>query len=125
MAAAMPARAQDFPNRTITWVVPGGPGSVLDIAARLIAGKLALRLGQSVVVDNRLGAGGTVAAEIAARAAPDGHTLFFGNFATFAIAPLLIPNLRYEAQRDFLPGNCSRSPSGSSISGCRLRGELR
>ena len=99
----MPARAQDFPNRTITWVVPGGPGSVLDIAARLIAGKLAPRLGQSVVVDNRLGAGGTVAAEIAARAAPDGHTLFFGNFATFAIAPLLIPNLRYEAQRDFLP----------------------
>jgi tripartite-type tricarboxylate transporter receptor subunit TctC len=53
------------------------------------------------VVDNRLGAGGTTAAEFAARAAPDGHTLFFGNFATFAIAPLLIPNLRYDAQRDF------------------------
>src|SRR3954464_13404431 len=87
-----PARADDFPKRSITWVVPGGPGSVLDIAARLIATKLAARLRQPVGVDNRLGAGGTAAAEVAARAAPDGHTLFFGNFATFAIAPLLIPN---------------------------------
>ena len=100
---ARPARANAFPNRTLTWVVPGGPGSVLDVAARLISLKLAARLGQSVVVDNRLGAGGTAAAEVAARAAPDGHTLFFGNFATFAIAPLLIPNIRYDAQRDFLP----------------------
>lgn len=76
---------------------------MLDIAARLLVTKLAPRLGQSVVVDNRLGAGGTAAAELVARAPPDGHTLFFGNFATFAIAPLLIPNLRYDAQRDFLP----------------------
>ncbi|MCB4821184.1 Bug family tripartite tricarboxylate transporter substrate binding protein [Roseicella aerolata] len=97
------ARAQDFPNRTITWIVPGGPGAVLDVAARLIATKLSPRLGQSVVIENRLGAGGTAAAEAAARAAPDGHTLFFGNFATFAIAPLLIPNLRYDARRDFAP----------------------
>ncbi|TCZ51787.1 Bug family tripartite tricarboxylate transporter substrate binding protein [Roseicella aquatilis] len=97
------ARAQDFPNRTLTWVVPGGPGSVLDVAARLIATRMGPRLGQNVVIDNRLGAGGTAAAEFAARSAPDGHTLFFGNFATFAIAPLLIPNLRYDAQRDFLP----------------------
>ncbi|MFZ4408625.1 MAG: Bug family tripartite tricarboxylate transporter substrate binding protein [Paracraurococcus sp.] len=76
---------------------------MLDIAARLVASKLAPRLGQGVVVDNRLGAGGTAAAELVARSAPDGHTLFFGNFATFAIAPLLIPNLRYDAQRDFAP----------------------
>ncbi|TDH57980.1 tripartite tricarboxylate transporter substrate binding protein [Dankookia rubra] len=100
---ARPARAETFPNRTLTWIVPGGPGSVLDVAARLISLKMAARLGQSVVVDNRLGAGGTVAAEYVARAAPDGHTLFFGNFATFAIAPLLIPNIRYDAQRDFVP----------------------
>jgi tripartite-type tricarboxylate transporter receptor subunit TctC len=95
-------RAEPFPSRTLTWVVPGGPGSVLDVAARLIASKLAPRLGQNVVVDNRLGAGGTIAAEYVARSAPDGHTLFFGNFATFAIAPLLIPNIRYDAQRDFV-----------------------
>ncbi|MBK1661011.1 Bug family tripartite tricarboxylate transporter substrate binding protein [Paracraurococcus ruber] len=103
LIAGRTARAQDFPTRTITWVVPGGPGSVLDVAARLLATKLAPRLGQSVVVDNRLGAGGTAAAELVARSAPDGHTLFFGNFATFAIAPLLIPNIRYDAQRDFAP----------------------
>lgn len=96
-------RAEDFPNRTVTWVVPGGPGSVLDVGARVIATRLAPRLGQSVVIDNRLGAGGTAAAEFVARAAPDGHTLFYGNFATFAIAPLIIPNLRYDAQRDFAP----------------------
>jgi tripartite-type tricarboxylate transporter receptor subunit TctC len=95
--------AAEFPTRTITWVVPGSPGGVLDVAARLIATKLVPRLGQGVVIDNRLGAGGTAAAEFVARAAPDGHTLFFGNFATFAIAPLLIPNLRYDARRDFLP----------------------
>lgn len=103
LAMPVPSLAQGFPNRTITWVVPGGPGSVLDVAARLIAMKMGPRLGQSVVVDNRLGAGGTAAAEFAARSAPDGHTLFFGNFATFAIAPLLIPNLRYDARRDFAP----------------------
>ncbi len=76
---------------------------MLDVGARMIATKLGPRLGQSVVIDNRLGAGGTAAAEFAARAAPDGHTLFYGNFATFAIAPLLIPNLRYDARRDFAP----------------------
>ena len=103
LAGSAMARAEQFPNRTLTWVVPGGAGSVLDVAARLIASKLAPRLGQNVVIDNRLGAGGTVAAELVARSAPDGHMLFFGNFATFAIAPLLIPNIRYDAQRDFLP----------------------
>lgn len=97
------APAETFPARSITWVVPGGPGSVLDVAARLMAAKMGAGFGQSVVIDNRLGAGGTVAAEHAARAAPDGHTVFFGNFATFAIAPLLVPNLRYDARRDFLP----------------------
>lgn len=101
---ALRARAgEEYPARPITWVVPGGPGGVLDVAARLIALKLGALLGQGVVIDNRLGAGGTVAAEYAARSAPDGYTVFFGNFATFAIAPLLIPGLRYEARRDFTP----------------------
>lgn len=99
------AAADEFPARAITWVVPGGPGSVLDVAARLMAVKMGAGFGQSVVIDNRAGAGGTVAAEHVARAPADGHTVFFGNFATFAIAPLLIPNLRYQAQRDFVPVN--------------------
>ncbi len=102
---AMPAvaRAQGFPSRPVTWVVPGGPGSVLDVGARLIAQKMAEPLGQQVVVENRTGAGGTIAADYAARAAPDGHTVFYGNFAVFAIAPLLIPNLGFDALRDFVP----------------------
>ena len=99
------ARAQSFPTRSINWIIPGGPGSVLDVGARLVAQKMSETLGQTVLVDNKLGAGGTVAAMAALAAPQDGHTLFFGNFATFAIAPLLIPNISYDAVRDFQPVN--------------------
>ena len=99
------ARAQSYPSRSVTWIVPGGPGSVLDVAARLVSIKMADNLGQTVLVDNRAGAGGTVAAAAALAAPHDGHTLFFGNFATFAIVPLLIPNISYDATRDFQPVN--------------------
>ncbi len=91
------------PNRPVTWIVPGGPASVLDVGARMIAQKMGPVLGQQVVVDNRTGAGGTIAADLAARASPDGHTVFYGNFAVFAIAPLLYRNLRWDARRDFAP----------------------
>jgi tripartite-type tricarboxylate transporter receptor subunit TctC len=90
------------PTKQVNWIVPGGPGSVLDVGARLIAQKMAPVLGQSVTIDNRVGAGGIVAAELAARAAPDGHTVFYGNFAVFAIAPLLFKGLRWDARRDFV-----------------------
>lgn len=103
LAAPSLARADTFPTRPVTWIVPGAPGSVLDVGARLIAVKMAAVLGQNVVVDNKIGAGGTIGTEAAARAAPDGYTVFYGNFAVFAIAPLLFPNLRYDAQRDFVP----------------------
>jgi len=94
-----------FPTRSISWIVPGGPGSVLDVAARLIAQKMTESLGQSVLIENRIGAGGTIAASAALAAPADGHTLFFGNFATFAIVPMLVPNIPYDAQRDFQPVN--------------------
>ena len=104
---AMPgiARAQQgwMPTKQVNWIVPGGPGSVLDVGARLIAQKMAPVLGQTVTIDNRVGAGGVVASELAARAAPDGHTVFYGNFATFAIVPFLFKNLRWDARRDFAP----------------------
>lgn len=99
------ARAQGFPSRQITWIVPGGPGSVLDVGARLIAQKMTERLGQTVVIDNRPAAGGTVGAASVLSQPHDGHFLFFGNFATFAIVPLLIPNIPYDAVRDFQPVN--------------------
>lgn len=91
------------PSKPVTWIVPGGPASVLDVGARLIALKMAPVLGQQVVVENRTGAGGTIAATQAARAAPDGHTVFYGNFAVFGIAPFLFRNLPWDARRDFAP----------------------
>lgn len=91
------------PTRSVNWIIPGAPGSVLDVAARLISQKMAPLLGQSVLIDNRVGAGGVVAAEAAARAAPDGYTMFNGNFAVFAIAPFIFRNLRWDARRDFMP----------------------
>ncbi|MGG5817172.1 Bug family tripartite tricarboxylate transporter substrate binding protein [Falsiroseomonas sp. HW251] len=98
---ARAAPAQD--GRPVSWVVPNGPGSALDIAARLIAPDLGARLGQPVVVENRPGAGGLLAAEAVARAPADGNTLFFGNSSTFAIAPLMIPGHRFDVLRDLAP----------------------
>lgn len=97
------ARARGFPARPVTWVVPSAAGGILDTGARLISQKMAVRLGQPVVVDNRPGAGGTIGAEYAARAAPDGYTLLYGTQNTHAVAPLLYPNLRYDPSRDFAP----------------------
>jgi tripartite-type tricarboxylate transporter receptor subunit TctC len=99
------ARAQAFPSRQIVWVVPSAPGGVLDVASRLVAQKMTERLGQTVVVDNRPAAGGTVGADMVLHQPQDGHYMFFGNFATFAIVPLLIPNISYDAVRDFQPVN--------------------
>jgi tripartite-type tricarboxylate transporter receptor subunit TctC len=101
-ASPRPGRAWT-PARSVNWIVPGGPASVLDVGARLIAQKMAPVLGQQVLIDNRIGAGGTIAADLAARSAPDGHTVFYGNFAVFAIAPHLYRNLRWDARRDFAP----------------------
>jgi len=105
LAAGRRAAAEQAwaPTRPVSWIVPGGPGSVLDVGARLIAQKMAPVLGQQVLVENRTGAGGTVAADAAARAAPDGQTVFYGNFAVFAIAPNLFRSLRWDARRDFAP----------------------
>jgi tripartite-type tricarboxylate transporter receptor subunit TctC len=83
-------------------VVGFGPGST-DIAARIVAAKLGESWGQPVVVENRPGAGGVVAAEMVARAAPDGYTLFVCSIGSHGIAPSLYRNLAYDALRDFTP----------------------
>ena len=107
LAAALlpwPAVAQTaWPRRSIRLIVPYPPGGNSDLLGRLIAGSVSTRLGQSVVVDNKPGAGGTTGAAEAARAEADGHSLLLGDIATHAIAPALNPNVTYDPLRDFEP----------------------
>jgi tripartite-type tricarboxylate transporter receptor subunit TctC len=105
VVVALPAvaPAQTFPSRPITIVVPFPPGGVTDPVARMAGQKVTESTGQPVVVDNRPGGGGLIGAEIVKRAAPDGHTLFFGHFGTHAVNPYLYSKLPYDAVKDFQP----------------------
>jgi 2-methylaconitate cis-trans-isomerase PrpF/tripartite-type tricarboxylate transporter receptor subunit TctC len=100
--AAAPAVAQAFPTKTVTIVVPTAAGGGNDAMARTIAQKLGPLLGQTVIIDNRAGANGSIASEFVARAAPDGHTLMLGYIATHAMNPAL-QKLRYDPVADFEP----------------------
>lgn len=102
---AMPgaASAQNYPTRPVRLIVPFAPGGPMDILSRAIGEKLTARLGQPVVVDNRGGASGTIGAEIAARAAPDGHTLLAGHSGTHVVNVSLFPRLNYDPVKDFAP----------------------
>jgi tripartite-type tricarboxylate transporter receptor subunit TctC len=101
-AAAAAASAQSYPTKPIRFLVPFGPGGVGDITARVAAQKLSASLGQQVIIDNRPGAGGIVASEIVAKAAPDGYTLLLLNNA-HAISMSLFKSLPYDTLRDFAP----------------------
>ncbi len=103
LCACGAATAQDYPARPIRIIVPFTPGAGTDIVARAIAQSLNEAWKQSVVVDNRPGAGGTIAGELVARASADGYTLMLGNVSTLAIAPALNPKLPYSPLRDFAP----------------------
>ncbi|WP_423601402.1 Bug family tripartite tricarboxylate transporter substrate binding protein [Roseateles sp. MS654] len=105
LTASAPAPAQPqagYPTKTITIVVPTAAGGGNDAMARTIAQKLGPLLGQSVIIDNRAGANGSIASEFVARAAPDGHTLMLGYIATHAMNPAL-QKLRYDPVADFEP----------------------
>ena len=101
-AAAAIAPAQPYPARPIRFLVPFGPGGVGDITARVVAQKMSASLGQQVIIDNRPGAGGIVASEIVAKAAPDGYTLLLLNNA-HAVSMSLFKSLPYDTLRDFAP----------------------
>ena len=94
------AWAQAYPTRTVTIVVPYPPGGLIDIVARVLAPRLGTELGQTVLVENRSGAGGNVGAESVARAAPDGYTLIMAN-PSFGISPHLYAKLNYDTLNDF------------------------
>jgi tripartite-type tricarboxylate transporter receptor subunit TctC len=105
LAVGMPAtaNAQTYPDKPIKLIVPYPPGGPVDAMARFVAQPLSVRLGQSVVVDNRPGAGGTLAARAAASAEPDGYTLLLGSSGSLAIAPALYANLDYNPFKSFAP----------------------
>ncbi len=92
-----------YPTRPLRIIVPYPPGASTDYTARLIGQRLTDAFGQSVVVENRGGAGGIIAADLAAQAAPDGYTLFFGTPASLCISPALQRKVPYDTQRDFAP----------------------
>jgi tripartite-type tricarboxylate transporter receptor subunit TctC len=101
--AAQPAAAQNYPDRPITLVVPFAPGGSSTTAARSVADKMSEELGQQIVIENRPGAGGTVATRAVAKNAPDGYTILLTTNATLAIGPSLFHNLGYDPRRDFAP----------------------
>jgi tripartite-type tricarboxylate transporter receptor subunit TctC len=96
-------RAQPYPSRTVRIIVPFTPGGTTDVVARSVAAMLGRSLNQSVVVENRPGAGGSIGADLVAKAPPDGYTLLMGSSATLAFNPSLYPALPYDPVRDFAP----------------------
>src|SRR5690242_15335789 len=103
LVVAGAAVAQDYPTKPITLVVPFPPGGGNDALARTVADKMSRPLGQQVVVENRGGAGGTIATRAVARTAPDGYTILLTYTGTLAINPTLYPNAGYDPRKDFAP----------------------
>src|SRR3954471_9653568 len=93
---AAPALAQDFPTKSITLIVPFAAGGPTDVISRIVAEHVSRTLGQQLVIENVVGAGGTTASTRAMRANPDGYTLITGHMGTHAAAPALYPNLAYK-----------------------------
>lgn len=102
-ACMLSAQAQgSYPTQAIRWLLPGPPGSPPDLAARIVSEPLGAALGQAIVIENRPGAGGTIALTAVARAAPDGHTLGAMGI-NHAVAPALLPQVPYDSLKDLAP----------------------
>ena len=101
--SSLAAAQSDYPNRPIRLIVTVPPGGAADFIARLVGGKISESLGQPVVVENRGGAGGTIAADAVAKAAPDGYTLLQNSITTHGVGPHLYSKLPYDPVKDFAP----------------------
>jgi tripartite-type tricarboxylate transporter receptor subunit TctC len=103
LAGVTTSQADDYPTRSVTVIVPFAAGGPADISGRIVADIFSRHLGQSFVVENVGGAGGTVGSLRAARARADGYTLISGHMGTHAAAPMFYPNLGYDPEKDFEP----------------------
>src|SRR5258705_13581898 len=103
LAFATGALAQAWPARPVTFIVPFAPGGGTDITARTLAARLTQKWGQSVVVENRGGAGGILGADAVAKAKPDGYTLLIANVGITSINPALYAKLPYDPDKAFVP----------------------
>jgi tripartite-type tricarboxylate transporter receptor subunit TctC len=103
LVASMPAAAQDYPSRPITLIVPYAAGGGNDLMARTAAARMSKALGQQIVIENRGGAGGSIATRQVAKSEPDGYTLGLGGTGTLAIDPTLYANVGYDPRKDFAP----------------------
>ncbi len=102
-AAPWDARAQNYPSRPITVVVPFPAGGPSDVVARIVTEQMGKILGQTMVIENVGGAGGTIGSARVAAAQPDGYTLLAGSMGSHVSAPVLTPNVKYDSERDFEP----------------------
>jgi len=103
LGSPSPAVAQTFPSKPARLIVPFPPGGPLDAVGRLLAQQLSERWGQSVVVENKPGAGGNIGADFVAKSPPDGYTVVMGTLSTHAVNPSLYARMPYDAQKDFVP----------------------
>jgi tripartite-type tricarboxylate transporter receptor subunit TctC len=103
LSLALPLAAQTWPSKPVRLIVPFPAGGATDILARALSQELGRKLGQSVVVDNKPGAGGTIGALAGAQAAPDGYTLLLTTSSTHSIGPAINPKIPYNAEADFTP----------------------
>jgi len=111
-AGVAPARAQDYPSRSITMIVPFPAGGASDVVARIVGNQMSKILGQSIIIENVGGAGGTIGSARAAAAAPDGYTLLAAAMGSHVAAPVLTPNIKYDPLADFVPiGITAHSPA--------------
>src|ERR1700675_4128780 len=112
IAGVLPARAQDYPSRPITVIVPFPAGGASDVVARIVTNQMSKTLGQSIIIENVSGAGGTIGSARAAAAAPDGYTLLAAAMGSHVAAPVLTPNVKYDPVVDFVPvGITAHSPA--------------
>jgi tripartite-type tricarboxylate transporter receptor subunit TctC len=112
VAGVMPVRAQDYPSRSITVIVPFPAGGASDVVARIVTNQMSKILGQSIIIENVGGAGGTLGSARAAAAEPDGYTLLAAAMGSHVAAPVLTPNVKYDPVADFVPiGFTAHSPA--------------